>query len=211
MATVQVKAEVRQAGKKGHARRLRMAGKIPAIIYGAGEESTPVTLEARSFEYMLRKISGNQILDLLIAGTNGETKVLIKEVQRNPIDERILHVDLQHISMTHKVRVKIPIHLTGTALGVKEGGILEHLEREVEVECLASDIPANITLDISHLERGMAIHVRDLPLPENVLIHEAGERLVVTVVGKMKEEEVVAAPAAAEATPAPAAETTKGA
>jgi large subunit ribosomal protein L25 len=209
MATVQVNAEKRTAGNKGVARQLRMQGRIPAIIYAAGEENVPVALDSASFEQMLRHISsGNQILEMRVGGDGGSSyNVLIKEVQRNPVDQRIIHVDLQHISMTHKVRVQVPIHLTGTAFGVKEGGVLEHLLREIEVECLPSEIPQQITLDVSALDRGQSIHVRDISVP-NVQIHETGERVVVTVVGKAKEEEaapVVAAEGAAAEGAAPAA------
>jgi len=205
MATVQIKAELRNAGTKGTARQLRMAGRIPAIVYGAGEDNIPVALDSASFELMLRRVSsGNQILDLQVQGRQAsDYKVLIKDVQRDPVSQKVLHVDLQHVSMTHKVRVHVPIHLTGTPAGVKEGGILEHLLREVEVECLPAEIPEFIELEVGHLLRGQAIHVRDLPAG-GVNIHESADRVVVTVVGKAKEEEP--APAAAPAEEEAAAE-----
>lgn len=195
MAAVQLKAEIRQAGDKGHARRLRMEYKIPAIVYGAGEENIPVALDEPAFVQMLRHISsGNQIFDLTIAGRSGPSvQVLIKEVQRNPVDQRILHVDLQHISMTHKVRVHVPVHLQGAALGVKEGGVLEHFLRELDVECLPSEIPAEVLVDVSDLIRGQSIHVRDIVLAPSIHVHDSADRVVVTVAGKQKEE-VAAAP-----------------
>jgi large subunit ribosomal protein L25 len=190
MATVLVKADMRQAGPKGLARQLRMAERIPAIVYGEGEESVPIALHGPAFEQMLRRISsGNQILDLEIAGREGAPyQVLIKDVQRNPIDQKILHVDLQHISMTHKVRVHVPIRVKGTAAGVKEGGILEHFLRELDVECLPSDIPEEFQIDVTELKRFDSVHVRDLAVPPNVHVHDAPERVIVTVAGKMKEE-----------------------
>ena len=208
MATIQVKATLRDAGTKGHARRLRMAQRIPAVLYGAGESNLPVALEGPSFELMLRRISsGNQLLDLEVAGAQPpEYKVLIKEVQRSPLDGKILHVDLQHVSMTHKIRVHVPIHLNGIPAGVKEGGILEHLLREVEVECLPDEIPSEFVVDVSALLRGQSIHVRDIAAAGTHL-HESPERVVATVVGKTKEEEPVAAAAPAEGeAAAPAAE-----
>ena len=216
MATVQVKAETRTAGNKVSARQLRMRGRIPAIVYGAGEQSIPIARESAPFEQMLRHISsGNQILDLSVRGegTAADYKVLIKEVQRNPVDQKVLHVDLQHISMSHKVRVQVPIHVDGIAAGTKEGGILEHLLREIEVECLPAEIPDHITIDLSPLLRGQSIHVRDIDLP-NVHIHESPERVIVTVVGKAKEEEPVpvAVPEGAEGeAPATPEEPAKGA
>ena len=196
----QVKAELPQAGDKGHARRLRMENKIPAIVYGAGEESIPVALNEPAFVQMLRHISsGNQIFELAVAGRSGPSyQVLIKDVQRNPVDGSILHVDLQHISMTHKVRVHVPVHLEGVPAGVKEGGVLEHFLRELDLECLPGDIPEHVVVDVTDLVRGQALHVRDLKLPASVHVHDSSDRVVVTVAGKQKEE-VEAAPAAAPA------------
>lgn len=207
MAVVQLKAEIRQAGDKGHARRLRMVNKIPAIVYGAGEESIPVALNEPAFVQMLRHISsGNQIFELAVAGRSGPSyQVLIKDVQRNPVDGRILHVDLQHISMTHRVRVHVPVHLEGVAAGVKEGGVLEHFLRELDVECLPGDIPEQVVVDVTDLVRGQALHVRDLKLPASVQVHDSSDRVVVTVAGKQKEE-VEAAPAAAAPAEEPAKE-----
>jgi large subunit ribosomal protein L25 len=210
MGAVQITADMREAGDKGHARRLRMEKKIPAILYGVGEQSVPVALHGHTFEQMLRHISsGNQILELTINGRPGApVPVLIKEVQRNPIDQKILHVDLQHISMTKKVRVHVPIHLTGTALGVKEGGILEHFLRELDIECLPAEIPESVTVDVAALARGDSIHVRDLPVAPSVHVHDSADRVVVSVAGKQKEE-VVETAVAAEAEAAPVAEAAK--
>ena len=200
MGVVEQKAEIREAGDKGHARRLRMENKIPAIVYGAGEESIPVALNEPAFVQMLRHISsGNQIFELAVAGRSGPSyQVLIKDVQRNPVDGRILHVDLQHISMTHKVRVHVPVHLEGVPAGVKEGRVLEHFLRELDLECLPGDIPEHVVVDVTDLVRGQALHVRDLKLPASVHVHDSSDRVVVTVAGKQKEE-VEAAPAAAPA------------
>lgn len=209
MATVQVKAAMRQAGHKGLARQLRREDRIPAIVYGEGEESVPIALNAPAFVQMLRRISsGNQILELEIEGRSGAPyQVLIKDVQRNPIDQKILHVDLQHISMTHKVRVHVPIRVRGTSIGVKEGGILEHLLRELDVECLPGDIPEGFTIDVSELKRSDAIHVRDVVVPPGVHVHDAPERVIVTVAAKMKEEPLpTAVPAEGAAAAAEGAE-----
>ncbi len=210
MGAVQITAEMREAGKKGHARRLRMEKKIPAVLYGAGEESVPVALHGHTFEQMLRHISsGSEILELTISGRSGApVPVLIKDVQRNPIDQAILHVDLQHISMTQRVRVHVPIHLQGTAVGAKEGGIVEHLLRELDIECLPGDIPKGFTVDIQALERGDSIHVRDLEVSPSIHVHDSADRVIVTVAGKQKEE-VVAAPVAEAAEETPAADAGK--
>jgi large subunit ribosomal protein L25 len=217
MATVELGAVSRQAGGKGGARQLRAQGRIPAVVYGSGEENISVSLHEASFVQMLRHISsGNAILDLKVeGGPAGPLKVLIKDVQRDPATERILHVDLQHVSMTQKVRVHVPIQVQGTAVGVKEGGILEHLLREIDIECLPGEIPEKIEVDVTSLDRGSSIHVRDLPIGSNLHVHDSPERVVVTVVGKTKEEEPAPAAAPAEAAgaaaAAPAAEPAKGA
>lgn len=210
MGAVQITADVREAGDKGHARRLRMEKKIPAILYGVGEESVPVALHGHTFEQMLRRISsGNQILELTINGRPGApVPVLIKEVQRNPIDQKILHVDLQHISMTKRVRVHVPIHIDGVAAGVKEGGILEHFLRELDIECLPAEIPESVTVDVTALVRGDSIHVRDLTLPPSVHVHDSADRVVASVAGKQKEE-VAEAAVGAVAEVAPAADASK--
>lgn len=209
MATVQVNAEMRQAGRKGLARQLRMRDRIPGIVYGEGEESVPIALPGPTFVQMLRRISsGNQILELHIEGSaTSPCQVLIKDVQRNPIDEKILHVDLQRISMTHKVRVHVPIHVTGTAIGVKEaGGVLEHFLRELDVECLPGDIPEEILIDVSGLNRNDSVHVRDLTVPASVHVHDSADRVVVMVAGKMKDEPTAAPGEAVEAAAVPAKE-----
>jgi large subunit ribosomal protein L25 len=206
MGAVQISAEMREAGNKGHARRLRMDKRIPAVLYGAGEKSVPVALHGHTFEQMLRHISsGSQILELTITGRPGAPlPVLIKDVQRNPIDQKILHVDLQHISMTQKVRVRVPVHVEGVASGVKEGGILEHFLRELDIECLPGEIPEKIVVDVQALERGDSIHVRDLQVPASFHVHDSADRVVVSVAGKQKEE-VAAVEAAPVAEAAPAA------
>lgn len=183
---------------------MRAAGRIPGILYGKDDTSTAISIDTREFDGVLRKHgSGAFILDLKLEGQEDrDLKAIIKELQRDPVTSRILHVDLLHISMTQMISVNIPIHTVGTAIGVKEGGLLEHLCREIEVECQAASIPEDIKIDISELQKGDSIHVSDLVLPEGVTSLTPGDRVVTTIVAKA----VVVEPTPAEAEAAAEAE-----
>lgn len=206
METIELTAHTREAVGKGGARKLRRDGKTPGILYGR-HENVPVAVDSKAFELLLRHISsGNVVLDVKIPGRESEEiKALIKEVQRNPVDESIVHFDLEHISMTQRVHVEVPVRLTGTSVGVKAGGILEHLVRELEIECVAANIPREVVVDITELDRGQGIHVRDLDLTD-VHVKNSPDQVIVAVVAKAKEEVEIAA----EAVPAEGAAPAEG-
>ncbi|MFN8549585.1 MAG: 50S ribosomal protein L25 [Candidatus Eisenbacteria bacterium] len=213
MATVEMAAEARTAERKGGARKVRAAGKIPCIIYGSGGESLPIAIDMPLFEQVMRHASENVIVDVKLKGQESrDLKAIIKEVQRDPRNARVLHIDFQHIDMTKKVRLHVPVVLKGTAHGVKEGGVLEHVMRTLEVECLPTEIPNEIAIDISALDRGQSIHIRDLDLP-GIHLTESPERTVVAILTKAKDEalDAAATAAAAATTAAPAAAAGKAA
>lgn len=215
MSTVSIKAEPRVAGTKGHARRLRMQGKTPAVVYGYDLESFPIALDTHSFGLLLhRDTSGNRILDLEVEGREGpDLKVLIKHVQRHPVDESLVHVDLLRVDMERKVRVQVPVHLTGAAEspGVREGGIVEHLLRHLAVECLPGSIPEDVVVDVSGLAAGESVHVRDIEIPGAHAL-DSPDTVVVMVEAKSKaKDEEEGAPGAAEAAPGAAPAATEGA
>jgi large subunit ribosomal protein L25 len=164
MATAEmVKGEARQAGTKGDARRARKAGRVPAVLYGAKKEPVSLSVDPKSISKILRSASGhNTIFDLDV---NGEkTKAMIVDWQYEPIKGALLHIDLKRIAMDQTMRVRVPIHIKGEAVGVKqEGGVLDIILREVEIECLPSDIPAFIDADVSELVFGKVLRVGDLP------------------------------------------------
>ncbi len=200
-----LEAQPREAGTKNHARRVRREGKIPAVVYGAGKDAMPVTVDPRHVLRILRSDSGhNSIFDLALQG--GEpTKAMIVDWQYEPIKGHLLHIDLKRIAMDKALRVSVPIVLQGVPVGVKtEGGILEHILREVEIECLPGDIPGHIDVDVSELTFGKILRVSDLPKNEKLkFITEANQPVAhVTSV----KEEVVATPdaTAAEAGAVPA-------
>jgi large subunit ribosomal protein L25 len=205
MATAEmVKGEARQAGTKGDARRARKAGKVPAVLYGAKKEPVSLSVDPKSISKILRSATGhNTIFDLDV---NGEkTKAMIVDWQYEPIKGALLHIDLKRIAMDKAIRVSVPIHIKGEAAGVKqEGGILDIVIREVEVECLPTDIPPFIDADVSELVFGKVLRVSDLP-HGGKLKFVTDPNQAVAHVTHIKEE-VVATPVegvvAAEATPA---------
>lgn len=149
---------------KNHARRVRVAGKIPAVVYGAGIEAIAVTVDPKVIIKILHSESGhNTIFDLNVEGAS-LVKAMIVDWQNEPIKGHLLHIDLKRIAMDKMMRVSVPIQLVGVPVGVKtQGGILEHVMREVEVECLPNDIPSHLDVDVSTLELNGVIHVSDLP------------------------------------------------
>jgi large subunit ribosomal protein L25 len=205
MATVTdnntLEAQPRNAGTKNDARRVRAGGKIPAVVYGAGQDSVSVAVDPRQVKRILNSETGhNTIFDLALDGGT-KTKAMIVDWQYEPIKGNLLHIDLKRIAMDKKLAVMVPIELTGEPAGVKQqGGILEQMLREVEVECLPADIPSHIDVDVSELVFGKVLRVIDLPHSEK-LKFLTDENQPVAHVTTVKEE-VVATPeaVAAEAT-----------
>ena len=200
-----LEATTREAGTKNQARRVRREGKIPAVVYGASKDSVPVSVDPRHVLRILRSDSGhNTIFDLALDG--GErTKAMIVDWQYEPIKGSLLHIDLKRIAMDQKLRVNVPIELVGEPAGVKQqGGILEQITREVEVECLPGDIPHAIELNVSELVFGQVLRVSDLPKNDKVKYLSDPDQPVAHII-TIKEEEVPAAEAIAgdaAATPA---------
>ena len=197
--------EPREAGTKNHARRVRREGKIPAVVYGASKDAVPVSVDPRHVLRILRSDTGhNTIFDLALEG--GEpTKAMIVDWQYEPIKGHLLHIDLKRIAMDKALRVSVPIVLQGTPEGVKtEGGILEQILREVEIECLPGDIPSHIDVDVSDLTFGKVLRVSDLPHNEKLKFLSDANQPVAHVTSV--KEEVVATPeaVAAEAGAVPA-------
>jgi large subunit ribosomal protein L25 len=199
-----LEAHPREAGTKNHARRVRQQGKIPAVVYGAGKNAVPVSVDPRHVLRILRSESGhNTIFDLALDGER--TKAMIVDWQYEPLKGNLLHIDLKRIAMDKALRVSVPIMLQGVAAGVKtEGGILEQMLREVEIECLPGDIPSHIDVDISHLTFGKVLRVSELPHSGKIKFL-TDENQPVAHVTSVKEE-VVPTPeaAAAEAAAVPA-------
>ena len=184
---------------KGFARRVRMQGLIPAVVYGAGQDSVAVTVDPKVITKILYSDAGhNTIFDLAIEGA-GAAKGMIVDWQNEPIKGHLLHVDIKRIAMDKAMRVSVPVHLTGTAIGVKtHGGILGQVLHEVEIECLPNDIPGHIDVDISGLDINGAIHISDLPHSDKIKFLGDEHALVAHVT--VAKEEAAAEPAVAAAT-----------
>src|SRR5580692_6732391 len=193
-----LEAQPREAGTKNHARRVRREGKIPAVVYGASKDAVPVSVDPRHVLRILRSDSGhNTIFDLALHGGES-TKAMIVDWQYEPIKGHLLHIDLKRIAMDKALRVNVPVVLQGVAEGVKtEGGILEQMLREVEIECLPGDIPSHIDVDISHLVFGKVLRVSDLPHNEKLKFLSDANQPVAHVTSV--KEEVVATPEAVAA------------
>jgi large subunit ribosomal protein L25 len=197
-------AQPRAAGNKNEARRVRRGGKIPAVVYGAGKNAVSVSVDPRQVSRILHSASGhNTIFDLAVDGER--SKAMIVDWQYEPIKGSLLHIDLKRIAMDQKLTVMVPIVLKGEAVGVKQqGGILEQVTREVEIECLPSDIPSQIDADVSELVFGKVMRVSDLPHSEKLRFLTDENQPVAHVISIKEEVAPTAEAVAGEAAATPA-------
>ena len=175
-----IEAELRTETGKGAARRIRRSGLIPGVVYGRGNEPRSIKLDPLEIKKLLQS---NAIFDLTFVGEDGEeSTVIIKDYQKDVIKQNLLHVDFQFISMDEKITVSVPMHLEGEAVGVRDGGVLQQLLREIDIDVLPSEIPEEITIDISELEVGESLSVADLKLPDTIDLVTDSDEVIVTVV-----------------------------
>lgn len=205
MADYQLEIQAREGRGKGAARKLRATGKIPGICYGRDTQVVSIAFDPRALERLLAASEAgmNTLIDLRGASLDGRT-VLVKELQRDPVSGRPVHADLYAVDLTRTVEVEVPVHLNGKAAGVEMGGILDHSLREVELECLPTAIPKELRVDVSALQIGDSIHVRDIVLPEGVVLLSDPNLSVVSVVAPAVVEEAAPAEAVEGAEAAPA-------
>lgn len=206
MSVIPLTASKREMLGKGGARKTRAAGQIPGVLYGHGEDPIAVAISAREFEVALRQHKGGNPIVNLAVGTGGEYTALIRDVQYDPLTRGIVHLDFQHISLTEEIEVNVAVKLTGLALGVKDGGgILETILRELEVRCLPTQIPSAIEIDVTNLNIGDSIHVRDLAVPNVTVLNDPDTTIATvvppTVMEEKAPEEATADAAAATAEP----------
>jgi large subunit ribosomal protein L25 len=197
---IMLKSEKRDKLTKGQLKTKRKEGKIPAIIYGENQPSLTLFVEEKKFQKILHTSLGeNVIINLEVEQENPKT-VMIKEIQRNPLNDNLIHIDFQQISLTKKIELTVPLQVIGEAVGVKSGGILEQHLWELKIRCLPTKIPQSITVDVNNLELGKSISVRDLTVPKGVDILQNLEQVVVSVVSPpaVPEEVVTPAPTVAE-------------
>lgn len=176
-------AEKRTETGKGAARQLRAAGRIPAVVYGQGDEGISVSLDAHEADLLFHRISvDNTIVNVEVDGEKAPIPTLIREIQTHPFKADILHVDFYRIQEGVEVEVEVPVHTEGTPVGVKDsGGVLQLVIHDLPVACIPSKIPDQIVIDVSGLDIGDAIHVYDIDLPEGVRVLVDEERTLATV------------------------------
>lgn len=224
---VKLKAERRDAVGRSANRKLKARGVVPAVVYGGQDKPQPLQVSARDISNVLSHASGENILvELEIDGESSNRMALLQEVQHSPVGRDILHVDFHSISMDEKIHAEVPLEAIGVANGVKNfGGLLEQSLRSLAVECLPRDLPDKITVDVSNLNIGDSVHVRDIPMPENVAAKVQADLTAFSVVAPVVEEEPAVATAVegaagpevitekktaeGEASPAPAGTATK--
>src|SRR5262245_14271322 len=199
METVNIAIERRTGTGKGAARKLRGAGRVPAVLYGPKRAAAHVSVDGVEFEHRLARLEGSHLVRLVHAGGSDselhERMVLLREMQRHPVTGEVLHADFYEVDLTERLVVSVPLHFTGKAAGVVAGGILQAILREVEVETLPTEIPEFIEVDVTALGIHEAVHLSDLKLPEGV-----------QAVGDPTQTLVTVLPPTVEAKPAEAAE-----
>jgi len=203
--TVQLAAETRTSKGKGASREMRRAGKVPAVIYGRGREPAQLALDGVALGRLLERIvPESTIVELTVDGK--PVKTLIREVQRHPVRPGIVHVDFYEILAGQRIRVAVPIHCVGIPDGVRnQGGTLDQVIRNVEIEVLPDDIPEHVELDVTALTIGTSLHISDLSIPKVHILMDAA-LTVATVVAPRVEEVAAPAAAAAEGVPVEGAE-----
>nr|MBU1328280.1 50S ribosomal protein L25 [Candidatus Omnitrophota bacterium] len=202
MDFVELKANLREEKGKELNKKLRNAGMVPGVVYRKGEETLSLKIDSKSLSKALHTEAGeNVIIKLFIEGDKKKKEriVVIKEIQKDPVKDVLMHLDLNEISLTETLKVKVPIISKGEAAGVKqEGGVLQHVMWEVEVECLPTNIPDKIEVDITNLNIGGTLSIKDILLPEGVKILGDSESIVFSVEHVKTIEEAVAAPVEGE-------------
>jgi large subunit ribosomal protein L25 len=198
---VKLKAEPRTNVGRSAARQLRARGLIPAVIYGGNDKPQPLQVTARDINTLMSHASGENVLvELEITGDGSTRTALIQEVQHSPVGGEIRHLDFHAISMDQMIQAEVPLEPTGTAVGVKTfGGLLEQSLRALAIECLPGDLPDRITVDVSQLNIGDSIHVRDIQLPSGVTPKVQPDLTAFSVLAPVVEEEAPVAEAEAAA------------
>ena len=204
MEKIVLNAEVRVEVGKTKVKKLRNLGFIPAVVYKGGKEAIHIKAKKEDIFHLLHTAAGENVLITLKIVSDKKSRdktCLIKEVQRDPVKDDVIHIDLNEISLTEKIEVKVPVHPHGEAEGVvADGGVLDHVLWELEVECLPTDIPQKITVEVAAMKIGDTVYVKDLVIPPGVKVLSDPELTVMSVVPPAKEEVPEAVPEGEELT-----------
>lgn len=180
MAEFSLTVEPRPAGRP---RRDRAEGYVPGVVYGRGQEPESVRVREKDLREFLAAGGHRHVVQLTRAGSRAKPRAaVVKELQRDPVRGRVLHVDFLTVSLDTRIRARVPIVVHGEEQAKKTGGVVQHQMHEIEVECLPGDLPESISVDVSRLRPGDAVHVRDLRAPEGVTLMEDGDAMVASVV-----------------------------
>jgi large subunit ribosomal protein L25 len=186
--TMQIEVQPREETGKNANRRSRAAGKIPAVVYGGGKESVSIEINRKTLLDTLKGHSGENPIFLLKLGDK-ERHAMIRNMEVDPVSRQVIHIDFQRVVMDQKIRVTVPIELTGIAVGVKvEGGMLDFITREVHVECLPGDIPKHVDVDVTNVHVGQHVEAKDLQLPQGVTLLDDPEKVIVSLSHARAEE-----------------------
>jgi large subunit ribosomal protein L25 len=203
MAEVTLEVTRREQTGKEVAKKLRRDGKVPAVVYGGHREPVAIAVDRKTVSELVQKSEHGirSVFLLKMSGTDQQRHAMIKELTIDPISRRMTHIDFVRVIMDEKVKVTVPVHVTGMAIGVKEGGLLDFQLRELHVECLPNAIPDSIDVDVTALAGHEYYRIKDLKLPEGVITHDDPERVVVGVTFARAEVSDATTEAAAVAEP----------
>jgi large subunit ribosomal protein L25 len=188
--TLSIEVQPRETTGSRAARRMRRGEMVPAVVYGGDRDPMSIQVPRRALLDLFKKAGSEHAVFLLkLAGSGKERHCMVREVESDPITRQVVHVDFQRIDLKVKVRVEVPIELTGTPVGVKtDGGVLDFVHRHVEVECLPTAIPQHLRIDISGLHIGQHVEAKDLEMPEGVELLAEPERVIAAVSAPRKAE-----------------------
>lgn len=205
MAEVTLEVATRQGTGTGVARKLRQKGKIPGVVYGGHRDPVAIEVDRKAITELIQKSDHGvrSIFLLKLSGTDQQRHAMIKDMQIDPISRKLTHIDFVRVVMDEVVRVTIPVHLNGTAIGLKEGGLLDWQVRDLHVECLPGQIPDSIEVDVSNLAIHDYIRISELTLPEGVKVLDDPDRVLVGVTHQKAEPEPTPEAAAVEAAAVP--------
>jgi large subunit ribosomal protein L25 len=198
MKSVALKAYPRSQVQRAEVKKLRASGRVPATIYGRQAKPQNLEISAKEISDLIHhSVSENLLVDLSVENdARSKRLALVQEIQHHPLDGKVLHVDFHEVAENEKVTVQVPVETTGEAVGVKAGGVLEHVLFKLKVRCLPKDLPEQIVVDVTSLEIGKAFHISDIKAPEGVEILGDKHITVVAVAAPRAEEEAVATEAA---------------
>jgi large subunit ribosomal protein L25 len=188
LENIELKAQIRETKGDGPAKALRRSGRVPAILYGCKTNPYMLSIDTHDLEILVKRGGiSHSIINLDIDGLQGAKPAMVKEMQTNPVSQKILHVDFYEVDMKRKIWVNVPVTTTGKAIGVEMGGMLQIIRRELEVHCLPNAIPDAITIDITNLNVGESVHVNDIETDEGVDIPHEVNFTVLTILSPKKE------------------------